>query len=235
MTNLEIKTNIKDDFSIASGANDAFYNDTYIQLVANRAVKWLADLHDWQQTQYGYTRSSVALQEYYNYPEDFKTDRIWKLRFNGINYDRKSFADYLKYQEDNTNSATDKIFTDFQRQFFINPAPTTIATIEIWGHKMPDTMSASGDTHPFAGEADLEEAIVQYGVGICLKKARGSNFALGVAEQEKAVAKANKVWETQKKEQAKYQNKDREMFLHFNILPQNGGERRTQRGSFQSC
>lgn len=233
MTNAELKTALRDDTSTASG--DSFYSDAYLQRVANRCVMWLCDLHPWQQTQYGYTRDSVADQEYYNYPEDFKTDSLWQLIFNGERYIRKSYAEYIKYQKDYGVSATEKYFTDFQRQFFINPAPTVEATIEVFGHIRPAAMSADGDTHPFAGEADFEEAMLKYGLGIILKKGRGTNYERGVKEQEIAISIVNKKWEAQKKEQAKYNTINVQQFNYFDILPPNGGERRTQRGNFIQC
>ena len=232
MTNAELKTAIRDDLSISTG--DSFYSDAYIQRVANRAVKWFCALHPWQQTQYAYYRDSVAAQEYYNYPEKFRTDSIWKLRFNGETYDRTDFSEYLKYQEDQTPS-TDKIWSDHRRQFFINPAPTTVAQIEVWGHLIPDDMSADADTHPFAGEQDPEEAILRYAIGLALKKGRGTLYDKGVAEINAAKSIADAVWETQKKEQSKYQTKDIQMFEFMETLPPNGGERRTQRGNFETC
>lgn len=239
MTNAELKTAVRDDLSIATG--DLFYSDAYIQRIVNRAVKWYAGLHLWQQTQWGYKYTTVSDDvgdEYINYPEDFQTDSIWKLQIGTGRdsiYDRKNFEDYLRYQQEFGASATDKIFSDHRRQIFINPAPASVGlVISIWGHQIPTTMSADADTHPFAGEADPEEAIVKYAIGTALKKGRGTLYSQGVAECNAARSIADKVWETQKKEQAKYQTKDAEMFEFFEVLPPNGGERRTQRGNFES-
>lgn len=233
MTNVDLKTAIRDDLSIATG--DSFFSDAYIQRIANRAVKWLAGLHNWQQTQESRKRDSEANQEYYNYPENYKTDSIFKLSFNGDRYDRKSFEEYEKYKEDFTSGATDKIYTDFKRQMFLNPAPTTVAEITIWGHVIPDDMSADADTHPFAKEGELEELIIQYAEGLAKQKGRGTLYNAGVADCQAAESKANKLWEAQKKEQAKYQTKDAEQFDFFEILPRNGNQRRTQRGNFETC
>lgn len=234
MTNAELKTAIRDDLSIATG--DLFYSDAYIQRIANRAVKWLADLHMWQQTQYASkftTTSDDVGDEYINYPEDFKTDSIWKLTVGGENYDRIDFSEYLTYQEEEDGSATDEIYSDHRRQIFINPTLSAAGVeVAIHGHQIPTTMSADADTHPFAGEADLEEAILKYAIGTALKKGRGTLYAQGVAEINAARSIADKVWETQKKNQAKYQTKDAEMFEFFDVLPPNGGERRTERGNF---
>lgn len=232
MTNADLKTAVRDDLSIATG--DAFYSDAYVQRMVNRAVRWYAALHPWQQTQYGYRRDSVAGQEYYNYPEKFRTDTIWKLKFNSIRYDRKDFSEYLNYLEDHGGTTSDKIYTDHRRQFFINPAPTVVAEITVWGHLIPDEMSADEDTHPFADEADAEEAIVKYALGLCLKKGRGSFYEKGKIEISEAEAMATKAWEAQKREQSKYQTKDIEIFDFVDILPPNGGERRTQRGNFET-
>lgn len=237
MTNLEIKTAIRDDLSIAS-TGDLFYEDAYIQRVANRAVKWVAGLHLWQQTQLAYKYTTVAddiNDEYINYPENFQTDSIWKLIVDGENFTRTLFSEYLRYQEEEDANATDKIYSDHARQIFMNPAPASAGlVISIFGHQIPETMSADAATHPFSGEATLEEAIVQYALGLCLKKGRGTLYAQGVAECNAAYTKVETVWKAQKAEQSKYQTKDLEMFTHIDMLPPNGGERRTQRGNFQT-
>lgn len=233
MTNADLKTAIRDDLSISTG--DAFYADAYVQRIANRAVRWFSALHPWQQTQYAYYRDSVVAQEYYNYPEKFRTDSIFKLKFNGEDYDRILFSEYLKYQEEPAGSANDKIYSDFRRQFFIHPAPTTVAEITVFGHLIPDDMSADADTHPFVGEQDPEEAILKYAIGLALKKGRGTLYDKGVAEINAAKSIADAIWEMQKKEQSKYQTKDIKMFDFIEILPPNGGERRIQRGNFETC
>lgn len=232
MTNLELQTAIRDDLSIETG--DIFYSDAYIQRIINRSVKWFAGLHQWQQTQLAYYRNSIAGQEYYNYPERFKTDTIWKLSFNGEDYDRTTFSEYLKYQEDN-GVPNDELFSDFRRQFFINPAPTSISEITVWGHLVPEDMSADADTHAFSGETDPEEVILKYALGLALKKGRGSLYSKGVEEISAAKSIAKSIWKKQKQEQSKYKTKDVVMFDYVNILPVNGGERRTQNGSFETC
>lgn len=234
MTNADLKTAIRDDLSIVAG--DLFYSDAYIQRIVNRAVQWLAGLHMWQQTQYAYKYTTVADDvgdEYINYPEDFQTDSVWKLIVDGENFVRTNFSEYLRYQEEEQGSATDKIFSDHARQIFMNPAPASVGlVISIHGNKIPATMSADAATHPFLGETNFEELIIKYAIGLALKKGRGTLYAQGVAECNDAASIADKLWEIQKKEQAKYMTKDLEMFQHFDILPQNGGERRTQRGNF---
>jgi hypothetical protein len=233
MTNLELQTAVRDDLSISTG--DTFYSDAYIQRVVNRGLLWLANLYNWQQTQIGYKRDSVASQEYYNYPEDAKTDSIWRLDFNGIKYDRKSFDEYLTYKENYTTGASDKIYTDHRRQFFINPAPTSVAEITVWCHIKPTALSASGDLSPFDGEAELEEAIIKYASGLAKMKGRGSYYALGVADQRDAKSIADAVWKKQKAEQSKYGTKDLEIFEWFDILPVDGSSGNRRRGSFETC
>lgn len=230
----ELQTAILDDLSVTT--TDTFYSTAYIKRIANRAVNWLANLRNWQQTQHAYKFNSTddaETAEYYNYPEDFKTDSIWRLIFDGDRYERKNFKDYLKYQDD-YSAATEKIYADHRRQIFINPKPTSVAEISIWGHKIPADMSADADQHPFHDEAELEEAILKYAIGLALKKGRGTNYNRGVTETREARALALEIWEVQKKEQAKYKTHENKMFNHIEILPYNG-QRRTRRGSFNTC
>lgn len=234
MTNLELKTAVRDELSIAS-SSDLFFSDAYIQRIVNRAVKYAGSLYNWQQTQDARKRDSVAGQEYYNYPENWKTDSVFKVKFNGERYDPTNFDEYEQYQEENGASANDKIFADYKRQVFLNPVPTTVAEITVWGHAIPDAMSGDSDTHPFAGEAEIEEAIILYAQGLAKKKARGSYYAMGVQDIKDAEKKFKEEYDKQLEKQSHYQNKDLEIFEWVDMLPCAGNNTRTRRGSFETC
>lgn len=234
MTNLELKTAVRDELSLIT-SGDLFFSDAYIQRIVNRAVKWASNLYDWQQTQDARKRDTVAGQEYYNYPENWKTDSVYKLKVNNQSHDRVNFDEYDRYREDNSASAQDKIFSDFKRQIFVSPVPTSVVEMTVWGHAIPDTMSADADTHPFAGEAEIEEAIILYATGLAKKKARGTQYNAGLQDIKDAEKKLDNEYEKQLEKQSQYQNKDLEAFEWFDILPCDGGNRRYRRGSFEPC
>jgi hypothetical protein len=229
-----IKTAIRDDLSIATG--DSFFSDAYIARVANRAIKWAANFHNWEETQRAVKRDSEADQEYYNYLENFKRDSIFKLTYNGDDFKKVRFRDYLKYQEDNP-SGTDKIFADYRNRYFINGTIAEIVGgIVIWGHEIPSDYSDDADETPFQNQADIEEAIVKYGVGLAMKKARGSDYSRGKAEILEAITLLGIARKAQLKRQADYKTKNNQMFNRIDIVPEHGrAGHKTKRGSFNIC
>jgi len=234
----EIQTAIRDDLSIDSG--DIFYSDAYVKRIARRAIQWVAGFKNWQQTQQAYKFTPIIAgdetDEYWSYPETFKTDSIQLLKYNGVFYDKKGFLEYERYKEEFGASASEKYFSDHRRQYFINPTPTSAAEIIIWGHEVPldADLEDTTDEHPFNGESEIEEAIVNYAIGMALKKGRGSNYNKGVQAQNEATAALNRIFEQQKKEQAKYGSIQAEMFTPIEIIPETSTRvMRTRRGNFK--
>ncbi len=228
-----LQTAILDDVSVSS--TDTFYSTALVKRVVNRAIKWVAAYKNWPHTEQAYTRSAIASQEYYDYPVTptvFRSDTIRKLRYNGINYTKVNFRDYLKYQEDNGANATDKLFSDHRKQYFINPAPTSTATIEIWGQEVPADLVSGSDKSPFYTETNIEEAIIKKALSILYKKGRGTMYDRGVELEEQAKLDLADEWSKIKKNEADYKPKDSRIFNSIDILPNNRAGRRTKRGTF---
>lgn len=228
----EYRQIIRDDLS--TGATDQFYTDAIIDRAINRSYKRISGLRNWPQTEQSYIRDSEANQAYYNYPTNFKTDSLKRLKYNGEKYEKTVWSEFLNYQDENVTSADDKIFSDHRRQYHLNPAPAADISggIEIWGHEIPVAMSAEDDTTVFSGDAQVEEAIVKLAQAILYKKGRGNMYDRGVKLETEALADIGDAYKTIMKAQGDYASKNTPVFNHIDILPGRRRGSRTQRGNF---
>lgn len=221
-----------DDLSIEAG--DTFYDSAtdyaLIDRFINRSVKFIANMYLWQETQRAVKRDSEN-SEYYNYPENWKTDSIDRITVDGKSYKKIQFREYQQFKEDNPSS-TKRVFSDFRNRYFISPAPTTEGdkNIKIWGHEIPDELSDAADEHPFSGQSLLEEAIHLYALGLALRKARGSFFTRGRELQAEALVLVQQAWDNQLSDQADYKSETAEMFEHTDF----SDGRLPVRGSFEN-
>lgn len=230
------RTALLDDLSVES--TDTFYTTAILNRFINRAVRAISNLFNWQQTrraQYlDVTLAGDATDEYWDIPTNFKTNSINKVYYNGEEYDPLTWEEYLKFKLDNPNNTTERRFSEYRRRVFLNPIPTTAAELLVWGHEIPDNMSSDSDTHPFADEQTLEEAINEYALGLTLRKGRGSHYERGKQLMADAYTKATIAFDRQTDELATYETEQAEMFEHTDFLPE-GAERPTKRGSFNTC
>jgi hypothetical protein len=224
-----------DDLSVES--TDTFFTTAILNRFINRAIKAISNLKNWQQTQGSDTQALVMAgdetDEYWNYPENYKTDSIYRLEYNGESYKRLTWQEYLKHKL-NHSSSTKRVYSDHKRQLFIHPRPTTNANLDIWGHEIPADLSDDADEHPFNDEQLLEEAIQQYALGLCYRKRGGSYRSEGKQLIKDAIALALESFNQQRNEQAGYRTEHAEMFEHTDFLPDGSG-RPTRRGSFEQC
>ena len=122
---------------------------------------------------------SLANQEYYDYPDDFKIDSIYYMEVNAKEYLKKRWSDYQTYK---ANKSSDKIFTSYSNYYFIYPVITTAGlVIDIWGIVKATKMASEADTSGIPSEFD--ESIIKLAFAKCLKKARKTNEAI-VEERE---------------------------------------------------
>jgi len=230
----ELRQAIIDDISVET--TDVFYTTALLNRYINRAVKWAANFRNWQETQRAVKRDSEANQEYYNYPENFKTDSIEFLTYNGKRYKKVLFREYEEYKEDHSNGGNKKIWADYRRRYFIHPTPPADGTknILIWGHEVPDELSDDADEHPFDNQSMVEEAIQLYALGLTLRKGRGSFYEKGRAMMGDALVLLTEAWDNQLSDQADYMSETTEAFEHTDLLNY-GGRTSTKRGSFEQC
>jgi hypothetical protein len=204
----DLRTAIQSDLTV--GSESTLYSPTAIDLAVNRAYRKAAGLFPWPELQDAKKTVTVASQEYYDYPDTWRSNSIWKLTVNGDRWGEDpdgsplTFDDYLNWKTDNSDD-TSKKWANFNRQYFIFPVPTT-ADLEIcvWGKKVVTTMTSDSDTTVFSySTPEVNEAVVLEAMAILRAKAdndKGAEFKSMEAKQILATS-----WGKIRQEMAKYE------------------------------
>lgn len=125
-----------------SATTIAYYTDTVIKSWIDQAHKFAAGYKKWPMTsaRAATTYASLVLDEEGllsgQYPEAWKLNSIRFLRIGGKRYEKKSFFSFLKFLEDKP-SASDEIYTDYGRLYYVNAGANGSGTISIWGQYIP--------------------------------------------------------------------------------------------------
>lgn len=219
---------------LSKSSTDVFHTTAILNRFVQRSVDFCAKYKPWQQTQRALKQTVTPVgdetDEYWDYPESFYSDSIYRLKVGSDTYDPIIFSEYENHKEENPTS--EKIWSDHRRQYFIYPVLTAESIISVWGHERPTAFTGDSDVTPFVDDAQIEEAILGYALGLALKKMRGSYLAQGEKRQAEAIALLNAAWAEQQKKQAQKKTKDAEIWQHTDFLSQRGGDRVTKRGSF---
>lgn len=205
---------VQDDLTV--GDESTLYNPTLIKRVVNRAYTKAAALFPWPELQDAKKTSTQVNQEYYDYPQNWRSNSVWKLSIvNSVGTVERygedpdgsplSFDDYLNWKEDYPDS-TDKKWSNQWRRFFIWPIPTTLGdnNIHVWGIKTIAALSADANTTIFSySTPEANEAIELEALAILKSKGeddKSSQFKSAEAKQILVVA-----WAKIAREQAKYE------------------------------
>ena len=214
MTFLELQNELRTRLSASS--NSTFWTTDMLKTWLNLANQWACAYKPWPFTEGAKYLSTVANQVYYDYPESFRSDSLTRLTVadssgNPEVYTKIRYNDFMKYRQDNPDG-TDQLFTDYNKEYFINPIPTTDGLeIVVWGQQVPDQLVNDGDTTPFAsGNPEGEEAIIKRALMYAQQKA-GRYDKAGI-ERDEATLVLKELWDTISKNQAGYQTKDRPFF-----------------------
>jgi len=171
---------------------------------ASRLTQLIKDAYIWATTTWVWTdlvngkyTSTIANNEYYDYPDDFRSNTIMRLEVDNISYERKAFEDYLAYKENNP-SDTHKIFASYGRYYFIHPTPTTNGTnnITVWGSLKADNLTTSSSLTIFTdNKEEGNEALVKKALSVALGRIDKN---LSRVEEQEAVAILNKLYADEK-------------------------------------
>jgi len=203
----------QDDLNVDD--NSTLYPQAVIKRAINRAYRKVGGLFPFPELQDAKETTSQTDQEYYDYPQTWRSNSIWKLTVtpSGGTEERYgedpdgsplSFDDYLNWKEDYPDSE-DKKWANQWRRYFIWPILTaSTSTITIWGIKVVTALSDDSDTTVFSySTPEANEAIELEAVAILKSKGdeeKSSQFRSTEAKQILAVA-----WEKIKQEMAKYE------------------------------
>jgi len=172
----EMREALQSDLNITSSSSQ--FPTATLNLALNRAYVKAGSLFDWTSLEDSQTTSTAVDQEYYEYPDDWRPDSMWRLTVDGNLYGEEPdgspmvFSDYLLWKAENKNS-TDKKWATQWRRYFIHPTPTKIGSdnITIWGYKNVEELVNDDDTTIFSYNLpECNEAVVLEAVAILKKK-----------------------------------------------------------------
>ena len=233
----DLRVAVQDDLTI--GDESILYSPTIVDRAINRSYRKAGGLFPWPELQDAKKTVTQVNQEYYDYPQTWRSNSIWKLSISDsdgvdVRYGEDpdgsplSFDDYLNWKEDNPD-ATDKKWANQWRRFFITPIPTVLGSlvtgvnvISVWGIEVITDLSADSDVTVFTySTPEVNEAIALEAVAIL--KAKGENeksaqFKSAEAKQILAVA-----WSKIAREQAKYEKN--QPFFEVNDMFGNGNSK----------
>lgn len=201
------------------GDESSLYPLATVKLAINRAYRKSGALYRWPQLEDAKKTSTVASQEYYDAPETWRPDSVWRVEVDGDQWGEApdgspmNYPDYLIWRADDDNAnSTEKKWAVQWLRFFIYPVPTTNGNnnICIWGFKNVETLTNNSDTTIFSySMPDCNEAVVLEAVAILKKK--GEAYNDGQFYSPEALAILTGAWNKIKQEQAKYE-KNQPMF-----------------------
>lgn len=231
----KIRQALLDDLSRIE--SDTQFTTTYLNARINESIQFMANLHDWQETQGSLKHGIKTGRDYVFYPENLRTDSVKIIKILDEEYDLVLFREFERHRDNNPNS-TLKIATDYERKLFVHPTPTVThpTGAKIWGNIVPPDTTNDNKLHVFAYQSVLEQAIFKYAQGSCLMKERGSYLSKGEKMQENAIAAANAEWKKQREKQAEYKTQDTVMFDHLNLIDEGqNGVAPFSEGNFNNC
>ena len=228
---------VQDDLTV--GAESTLYAPAIIDRAINRAYRKAGGLFPWPELQDAKKTVTQANQEYYDYPQNWRSNSIWKLAITDsdgedVKYGEEpdgsplSFDDYLNWKEENPTS-TEKKWANQWRRYFIWPIPTVLGSlvtginvISIWGIKVVSTLTADVDTTVFSySTPEVNEAIELEAVAIL--KAKGDNEEAGQFRSAEAKQILAVAWGKIAREQAKYEKN--QPFFEVNDMFGNGNSK----------
>lgn len=113
------------------------------QLIQDAHI-WATSYYVWDELVRARVTGTKANTNYYDYPEDFRSNTVVKLRIDGLKYDRKNFETFEEFTSDNPTADNVRIFANFGRQYFVFPTPSAVGVrnISVWGAIQADDLGS---------------------------------------------------------------------------------------------
>lgn len=201
----EIRAVVYDD--LTSGTESTLFSQTTVDRNINRAYRKAGALFRWAETEDAKKTSTVNGQEYYDYPQTWRPDSVWKLEIDGVDYgDPLIFKDYLIEKENDFPSGLEKAWSNQWRRFFVYPIPTANGSynISIWGQKVVDALVNNSDTTIFSyAMPECNDAVAIEAVAICKAKGDQQNDGEFLSMEAKQIL--INAWAKIQQEQKKYE------------------------------
>lgn len=204
----QIRAAIQSDLNI--GSETSLYPQATVDLAINRAYRKVGGMFPWPETEDAKKTSTVASQEYYDYPDNWRPDSIWKIKVDGEDLgDPLVFKDYLYETENDFPNGENNIWSSQWRRFFIRinkVAPTANGNnnICVWGFKVVDELSGDNDTTIFSySMPEVNDAIAQEAAAIL--RAKGEDEQRSMFRSAEAMKIVTIAWNRVRKSQSKYE------------------------------
>lgn len=221
--------NLEDEVLVRLGANTTlgYYTDAILYAWISEAHRWAASYKKWPFTEARVSTTYASLvtsEDGYlrgEYPEGFKADSIRSLVVGGKRIQKVAFNKFLSFMEDNP-SDDEKIFSDWGRNYYLNPNMGLSGTVMVWGQYMPyiDTTDDTALTVFSDYDEEGNEAIIDEVISYALtreKKASDAQFF-----HQKAIEHLNGIWARIQDEQFGYHTTDDEgQFKRIDIISGN--------------
>lgn len=81
---LELRQAVQSDLTV--GDESTLYSPTVIDLAINRAYRKAGALFPWPELMDAKKTTTVAGQEYYDYPQTWRSNSVWRLEVGGVRY-----------------------------------------------------------------------------------------------------------------------------------------------------
>jgi len=210
-TFLEMQTALLSDLNISSGSS--LFPLATRQSVLNRAYIKCGRLFRWPQLQDAKKTSTQKDIEYYDSPEIWSPNSIWRLEVDGIQWGKDpdgspiSYDDYMVFRSnsDNANS-TDKNWAQQWLRYFIFPVPAVAGSnnISIWGQMNVTKLEEDEDPTIFSyNMPECNEAVVLEASAMLKNKGENEKVGQMVSAEAKQILLIafNKI----RQEQAKFE------------------------------
>jgi len=183
ITRADLEAELLEQLLVAD--NSTLYPSTRLTSLVQNAYIWATQLVIWHDLVRAVYTSSVATINYYDYPDEFRSESIVRLEVAGEKSARKNFEDYLDFKNRNPTS-TKRIFASFGRQYFISPTPlANNLEITLWGAVQADALALSTTKTIFSdNKQDGNEAVVRKAFSVAIKR---SDPNLSKSEEQEAM------------------------------------------------
>jgi len=218
---------IKDEILVELGTSTTvgYYTDTMLNNWIDRAHIWAAGYKKWPYTEgrVSTTSASLVTDEDGNkrgeYPEGWKSDSIRQMKIGGKHIQKLNYLDFYKELEDYPNNTGERtrLYTDFNRNYFIHPNIDVSGTIAVWGQYTPANLdSTNPDSQTvFSSTEEGNEAIVEKVLSYAMIKEKKKEDAM--SHHSAAQSILSELCKDIKAEGYGYQTK-RRMFKTFDVL-----------------
>lgn len=225
---------------VLAGTNDLFSDSDLTDAIqAGVNVAW--DQERWQFT-LDALKTIVSADDlsngYLDYPNTFEDESLFLLTVNGGEWGKRNFADYQRYFSDNP-SATDKLWSEFKREYFVNVNSLALGEeIVVHGKLRAPTMVNPTDKLPFSPENDNDEnsgnrAIVELAYADILDSDKKKNAAGAEVARKKGLGMLAALWAPMAARRSQEQPQNRGFFDNVpDFFAPRGSGRSTNIGNF---